>query len=52
MDYAFTDMVFGRIEYRYTNFGDKNFDFTGVGGPVINSDLDQHAIRIGLGVKF
>lgn len=52
LDYAFTDMVFGRIEYRYTNFGDKNFDFTGVGGPVINSDLDQHAIRIGLGIKF
>ena len=49
---GFTDMVFGRIEYRYTNFGDKDFDFTGVGGPVINSDLDQHAIRIGLGIKF
>jgi outer membrane immunogenic protein len=52
VDYAFTDNVFGRLEYRYTNFGDKNFDFTGVGGPVINSDLDQHAIRIGIGIKF
>lgn len=49
VDYAFTDMVFGRVEYRYTNFGDKDFDF---GGTTINSDLDQHALRVGLGVKF
>lgn len=52
MDYAFTDMVFGRVEYRYTDFGDKDFNFTGAGGGTINSDLDQHAIRVGLGVKF
>ncbi|WP_320196435.1 outer membrane protein [Agrobacterium rosae] len=50
VDYAFTDMMFGRIEYRYTDFGDKDFNFTG--GGTINSDLDQHAIRVGLGVKF
>jgi outer membrane immunogenic protein len=42
-------MVFGRLEYRYTNFGDKTYDF-GVG--TINSDFDQNAIRVGLGVKF
>jgi outer membrane immunogenic protein len=52
LDYAFTDMIFGRAEYRYTNFGDKDFAFTGFGGTAVNSDLDQHAIRIGLGVKF
>ena len=50
VDYAFTDMMFGRIEYRYTDFGDKDFDI-GVGSP-LNSDVDQHAIRVGLGVKF
>jgi outer membrane immunogenic protein len=49
LDYAFTDMVFGRVEYRYTDFGDKDFDF---GGAAINADVDQHAIRVGLGVKF
>ncbi|WP_288429592.1 outer membrane protein [uncultured Agrobacterium sp.] len=49
VDYAFTDMVFGRVEYRYTNFGDKTFDFDVV---TINTDVDQHAIRVGLGVKF
>ncbi|MNE45702.1 Porin subfamily protein [compost metagenome] len=51
VDYAFTDMVFGRVEYRYTNFGDKDFDF-GLGAGAINSDIDQHAIRIGVGFKF
>ena len=52
VDYAFTDMMFGRIEYRYTDLGDKTFDFGGAGGGTINSDVDQHAIRVGLGVKF
>ncbi|MCS4242617.1 outer membrane immunogenic protein [Rhizobium sp. BIGb0125] len=52
VDYAFTDNVFGRVEYRYTNFGDKDFTFGGLGGGTVNSDLDQHAIRIGLGIKF
>lgn len=52
VDYAFTNMVFGRIEYRYTDLGDKTFDFTGAGGGTINTDIDQHAIRVGLGVKF
>ena len=50
VDYAFTDMMFGRIEYRYTDFGDKDFDLGG--GATLNSDVDQHAIRVGLGVKF
>ena len=43
-------MMFGRIEYRYTDFGDKDFDLGG--GASLNSDVDQHAIRVGLGVKF
>ncbi|SCX24530.1 Opacity protein antigens [Agrobacterium sp. DSM 25558] len=51
VDYAFTDLIFGRIEYRYTDFGDKNYDF-GALGPLLNGDIDQHAVRVGLGVKF
>ena len=46
VEHAFTDMVFGRLEYRYTDFGSKTYE-----GP-IDVDLDQHAIRVGLGVKF
>ena len=49
VDYAFTDMVFGRVEYRYTDFGDKDFGF---GPGAVNAEVDQHAIRVGLGVKF
>lgn len=45
VDYGFTDSVFGRAEYRYNDFGDKD-----VGG--VNIDLDQHQFTVGVGVKF
>ncbi|MBO0145100.1 porin family protein [Agrobacterium sp. Ap1] len=45
LDYAFTSNVFGRVEYRYNDFGDQ--DLQGV-----NVDVDQHAIKVGLGIKF
>ncbi|KAA3500828.1 porin family protein [Rhizobium rhizogenes] len=45
LDYAFTDNVFGRLEYRYNDYGDK--DIFGV-----NTDFDQHTVKVGLGVKF
>jgi outer membrane immunogenic protein len=45
VDYAFTDNMFGRLEYRYNDFGDKN-----VAG--INADFDQHVVNVGLAVKF
>ena len=45
VEYAFTDNVFGRLEYRYNDYGDK--DIFG-----INTDLDQHTVKVGLGVKF
>ncbi|RVH85397.1 outer membrane protein, partial [Sinorhizobium meliloti] len=45
VDYGFTDSVFGRAEYRYNDFGDKD-----VGG--VNVDLDQHQFTVGVGVKF
>ena len=45
VDYAFTDKMFGRVEYRYNDFGDKD-----IGG--INAEFDQHIVNVGLGVKF
>lgn len=45
VDYAFTDSMFGRAEYRYNDFGDKD-----IGG--INVDLDQHQFTVGVGLKF
>ncbi|TCV74550.1 outer membrane protein with beta-barrel domain [Neorhizobium sp. R1-B] len=48
-DYAFTGNIFARVEYRYSDFGCKTFDF---GPGTIDADLNQHAVKVGLGVKF
>lgn len=45
VDYAVTDRMFTRIEYRYNDFGDGD-----VGGT--NVDLNQHTVNVGLAVKF
>ena len=42
-EHAFTDELSGRIEYRYTDFGD--FHSSGVG-------VDQHAVKVGLSYRF
>ena len=47
-DYAFTNSLFGRLEYRYTDLSD--FDNEDEGGEV--QDFRTHAIRAGLGWKF
>lgn len=49
VDYAVTDNMFLRGEYRYNDFGDKSFSD---GFDTINADLDQHVVKVGLGVKF
>ena len=45
VDQAFTDNVFGRLEYRYNDFSDGSLGGTDV-------DFDQHVIQVGVGVKF
>jgi outer membrane immunogenic protein len=45
VDHAFTDNMFGRIEYRYNDYGSGS-----LGGADV--DFDQHVIQVGLGVKF
>ncbi|MGE7367987.1 outer membrane protein [Neorhizobium sp. NPDC001467] len=45
VDYAFTDNIFGRAEYRYNDFGSGD-----LGG--VNVDFDQHVVNVGIGVKF
>ncbi len=45
LDYAFTDNVFGRVEYRYNDYGSK--DLLGV-----NSDFNQNVVTVGVGYKF
>lgn len=47
VDFAVTDNLFVRGEYRYNDFGDKDI----VPG-FLNADLDQSVVKVGLGVKF
>ncbi len=45
MDYAFTDNIFGRVEYRYNDYGSK--DLLGV-----DTDFNQNVVTVGVGFKF
>jgi outer membrane immunogenic protein len=45
VDYAFTDNMFGRLEYRYNDYSDG--DIAG-----FEPDFDQHVVQVGIGVKF
>ena len=45
VDYAFTNNIFARAEYRFNSYGNK--DVLG-----IKADLDQHVVGVGIGVKF
>ncbi len=49
LEYAFTDNLIGRAEYRYTDFGD--FDVT-VDGSDITTDLTTNDVRLGIAYKF
>ncbi|MDR7223920.1 porin family protein [Aminobacter aminovorans] len=46
VEYAFTDNLIGRMEYRYTDFGD--FDLS----PIATAELKTHDVRFGLAYKF
>lgn len=45
VDYALTDDVFARAEYRFNDYGSKNVDG-------VEFDLDQSVVKFGLGAKF
>lgn len=46
VDYAFTNNIFARVEYRFTDYSKKTFL------NVLDTDLKQNAVTVGLGVKF
>jgi outer membrane immunogenic protein len=48
-DFKITDNVFGRVEYRYTDFGSKNFD---LGSGSADVDNSNHRIMFGVGMGF
>jgi outer membrane immunogenic protein len=45
-DIKLTDNVFGRVEYRYTDFGSKNFNNFG------RTKVNDNRITFGIGMKF
>jgi outer membrane immunogenic protein len=49
VDYAMTDNVILRLEYRYTDYGDKDFSFDGAG---VRNDFTTNDIRLGIAYKF
>ncbi|CUX62083.1 MULTISPECIES: outer membrane protein [Agrobacterium] len=49
VDYAFTDNVFGRLEYRYNDFGKETYT---IAGESFRGGLSDHVVNVGLGVKF
>jgi len=44
-----TENVFGRLEYRYSDFGSK--DYT-IGASTVSSGFSEHSVTAGVGVKF
>lgn len=51
LEYAFTDNLTSRIEYRYTDFGEEDYSSTtNVGAHSV--DLTSHEVMIGLAYKF
>lgn len=48
-DIKFTDNVFGRVEYRYTDYGKENFR---LGGTSADFDSRDHRVNFGVGMKF
>ncbi|RUM96450.1 porin family protein [Pseudaminobacter arsenicus] len=48
-DVKITDQVFGRVEYRYTDYGSEDFT-TGIGTREV--DATDHRIQFGIGMKF
>lgn len=51
VDYAVTDNIVTRLEYRYTDFGKRDIDFN-VPGVSASSKLSTNEVRLGVAYKF
>jgi outer membrane immunogenic protein len=49
VDAKLTDQVFGRVEYRFTDYARKDFDIAGADRRI---DSRNHRVTVGLGIKF
>lgn len=50
VEYAFTDNLTTRLEYRYADFGSE--DFAPAGLAPFSTDITTHTVRVGLSYKF
>ena len=48
-DVKITEQVFGRVEYRYTDFGSKDYN---LGGTNFEANSRDHRVMFGVGMKF
>lgn len=48
-DVKITEQVFGRVEYRYTDFGSKDY---AINGGSVEADSRDHRVMFGVGMKF
>ncbi|WP_018687513.1 outer membrane protein [Ahrensia kielensis] len=46
-----TENIFTRVEYRYSDYGSKDYN-TGAGGTSVSSGFSDHSVRAGIGLKF
>lgn len=52
VEHAFADRWVGRIDYRYSDFGDLDFGPVGVAGSQVVGNLTTHELRFGLAMRF
>ena len=52
VEYAFTDSVFGRVEYRYTNFRIASFVNVATNASAAGNNLPISDLRAGIAYKF
>jgi outer membrane immunogenic protein len=48
-DVKITQQVFGRVEYRYTDFGNEDYS---INGGTVGADSHDHRVVFGVGMKF
>lgn len=44
-----TNNITARVEYRYSDYGSRDFD---LGGTNVRRDYEDHSVKVGVGVKF
>ena len=49
IEFKITDSVTARTEYRYTNYSNETFNLK---SGAVDRGLDEHAVKLGLGVRF